>query len=201
MPAPAPSFAPPRWTDPRRLGALVGLAGAFVFVRSYASALGGPASFVVTAGVCVVILAAVLRLFWRPRWLGTFHVPRTGQLLVYVACVVGELALIRLGSLQLAARGHTDARPALIAAVVGLHFLPFGWAFGERMFSLLGAALVLLGTTGLALEIAVDVDAAPGSAVAAGWVMAVLVLAYAWGSFARPAVRPDAPATADRPGS
>jgi hypothetical protein len=201
MAAPDPSFAPPRWTDPRRLGALVGLAGAFVFVRASASALGGPASLVVTAGVCVVILAAVLRLFWRPRWLGTFHAPRTGQLLVYVACVVGELALIRLGSLRLAADGHADARPALIAAVVGLHFLPFGWAFGERMFFLLGTALVVLGTAGLAGELAVDVDAAPTAAVSAGLVMAVLILGYAQGGFARPAVRPDAPATADRPAS
>lgn len=202
MPSPAldPSFAPPRFTDPRRIGAVVGLVGAFVFVHSYAPR-DGLLSSAVSLAAYGVILAAGLRLFWRPRWLGTFLVPRTGQILVYLACVAGELALIRLGSLRLAADGHSDARPALIAAVVGLHFIPFGWAFGERMFYRLGTALLLLGALGLVVALTSDADAAPWTAVAAGWVMAALLLAYAWGGFARPAVRPEASASADPRGS
>jgi hypothetical protein len=160
----------------------VGLAGSLVFVRSYAPAPDDLLSFLVTSGAVVVVVAALLRLFWRPRWLGSFLVPRTRQILVYLACVVGELALIRIGSLQLEADGHSDARPALIAAVVGLHFIPFAWAFGERMFYVLGTALVVLGCLGLALQL---------SGQSAGGGDAVLLLAYASGVFARPATRPD----------
>jgi len=37
----------------------------------------------------------------------------------------------------------------LIAAVVGLHFIPFAWAFNERMFFWLGGLVCGLGTIGL----------------------------------------------------
>ena len=63
----------------------------------------------------------------------------------YGACVVGELALINLGSRALTAVGHGDLRPALIAAVAGLHFIPFAWAFGERTFYWLGGLVATLG--------------------------------------------------------
>ena len=33
---------PPRFVDPRRLGTLIGLAGAWVFVFGYVDELGGP---------------------------------------------------------------------------------------------------------------------------------------------------------------
>jgi hypothetical protein len=204
-PAPAPDFAPPRFTDPRRLGAVVGLAGAFVFVSSDAPDPHGLLPFLVTFGAYAVIVAAVLRLFWRPRWLGTFQVPRTRQILVYLACVVGELALIRIGSLRLQADGHLDARPALIAAVVGLHFIPFAWAFRERMFYLLGGALVVLGIAGLGLQLTLqpsgDGNAARWAAVAAGWTMAVLLLAFGSGVFARRAPEPTARSQTDPPAS
>ncbi len=184
---PDPSFAPPRFTDPRRLGALVGLTGALVFVSAYSPSLDGHVSTLARVGAYALVAAAVLRLFAWPRWLGRFHVPRTAAVLTYLACVVGELALIRLGVLWLGDVGHLDARPALIAAAVGLHFLPFAWAFGERMFSWLGGSLLLLGTLGVAAEVAADVRAAPWAAVASGWAMALLLLAYAFGAFARPA--------------
>jgi hypothetical protein len=139
----------------------VGLAGAFVFV---------------------------LRLFAWPRWLGAVHLPRTSSLVAYLLCVMGEVALIRLGD-----AGHPDARPTLVAGVVGLHFIPFAWAFGERMFYWLGASLALLGELGLVGELGGIGRAAPWSAVTSGWVIAGLLLCYASGAFARPAVRPGAP--------
>jgi hypothetical protein len=198
---PEPSFAPPRFTDPRRLGAVVGLVGAFVFVHAYAPLLGDHASWLAAAGGYLLVAAALVRLLGRPAWLGTFVVPRPGAIATYLACVVGELGLLRLGSLWLTDAGREEARPALIAAVVGLHFIPFAWAFGERMFSWLGATLLVLGAFGLAAELVVDVRAAPWAAVASGWAMAVLLLGYASGVFARPRVRPGESSRPDERGS
>ena len=70
-------------------------------------------------------------------------------LAAYCGCVLGELALISLGSRALVAAGYSQLRPALIAAVVGLHFIPFAWAFAERMFLHLGGVVALIGVTGL----------------------------------------------------
>lgn len=61
--------------------------------------------------------------------------------------------------------------------------MPFAWAFGERMFYLLGVALILLGSIGLLVG---TEQIARASAVGSGLVMAALVLVYALGVFARP---------------
>jgi membrane protein implicated in regulation of membrane protease activity len=58
------------------------------------------------------------------------------------------------------------------------------------MLSWPGATLLALGAAGLAAELVLDVRAAPWASVASGWAMAVLLLAYASGVFARPRVRP-----------
>jgi hypothetical protein len=85
---------------------------------------------------------------------------------------------------EAAAEPAEDRSPALIAAVVGLHFLPFAWAFGERMFLVLGGAVAALGTAGLVVG-ALDVPhAAEVAAVSAGLVMLVLIVRYARGGFA-----------------
>lgn len=103
---------------------------------------------------------------------------------VYGARVAGELALISLGSRTLTVAGEGNLRPALIAAVVGLHFVPFAWALSERIFSwfvgpvsVLGALGLLLGATGVA-------EAAEASAVLAGLVMLTTITLYAQGRFA-----------------
>lgn len=180
---PPADFAPPRFADPRRLGALVGLVGAVVFVWSYGPQIPSPLPALSRALVVLLVVTALVLLFVAPRWLGRFHVPTPVAMTVYTACVVGELLLIRLGSAALDDRGLGSARPALIAAVVGLHFLPFAWAFRERMFSYLGIALTGLGLAGLGAELAgVDASAA-GAAVASGLVMAGLVAAYGAGAF------------------
>jgi hypothetical protein len=169
--------APPALADPRRTGALIGLAGAVVFVFSYGSA--GALPLVVRAGVVAVVAATLWFLFVRPRSLGPFVPPSRVGIAVYLACVAGELALIAVGTRLLESAGAGELRPALIALVVGLHFLPFSWAFHERMFALLGGLLVVLGALGLLT------GAAEALAVASGAVMALLLLAYSLGVFAR----------------
>ncbi|NQX05452.1 hypothetical protein HQQ82_11880 [Rathayibacter sp. VKM Ac-2856] len=170
---------PPRFADPRRLGAVVGLAGAVVFAFSYSPA--EPVALVARILVAATVAAALWFLFVRPRPLGPFAPPRPMRLAVYGACVVAEFALIAAGSRALEAAGRGELRPALIALVVGLHFLPFAWAFSERMFAVLGGALVVLGGLGLLVG---SGAAAVLAAVASGVVMALLLLAYALGAFA-----------------
>jgi hypothetical protein len=175
---------PPVQVDPRRWGSLIGLAGGIVFIASYSPALGSVVSTVAWVAGVALVLAALYSHYVRPVPLGPLERPRPLALAVYLGCVVGEVALIAAGSNALAAAGRSELRPALIAAVVGLHFLPFAWAFGERMFLVLGGAVAALGVTGLAVGALGVPHAAEVAAVLAGLVMLVLVVRYARGGFA-----------------
>ncbi len=177
---------PPPWLDPRRWGSLIGVAGGIVFIGSYSPAVG--AAVAVVAWVIGAALA-LTALFWhyvRPMALGHLDRPRPIALAIYGACVVGELALIAIGSRLLTAAGHSEVRPALIAAVVGLHFIPFAWAFGERMFFWLGGALTVQGSMGLVAGLSGVRHAAEVVAVAAGLTMLAIIAAYARGAFRPP---------------
>jgi len=169
---------PSRFADPRRIGAVVGLVGAVTFVFSYAGGLHAAAAVTVQVLVVALVVATLGMLFVSPRGLGRFVPPTRVAIGVYLSCVVGELALIRIGTDALIHTGRDELRPALIVLVVGLHFLPFAWALHEHMFSWLGAMLVVLGAVGL-------LAAAELVAVIAGLAMSVVLLAYASGFFAR----------------
>ncbi|KQQ06008.1 MULTISPECIES: hypothetical protein [unclassified Rathayibacter] len=180
-PDPRTGSTPPPLADPRRFGAVIGLVGAAVFVFSYTPGFTDPLSISVRVVTIAAIGAALWLLFARPRFLGPFVPPPRSRIIVYVCCVVAEFALIAIGTGLLESAGRSDLRPALIAAVVGLHFLPFAWAFAERMFVVLGCALVALGGAGLLLA---SGSAARGAAVTSGVVMAVILVAYGAGAFA-----------------
>lgn len=185
---------PPLLADPRRWGGLVGLAGGLVFVGSYSPALGPVVSTAAWGAGGALVLVALVAHYVRPVALGPLAHPRPLGLAVYGACVVTEVALIAAGSSALAAAGRSELQPALIATVVGLHFIPFAWAFGERMFVRLGAAVAALGATGLLVGGPADVPrAAEAAAVLAGLVMLALSALYARGRFAPPAVPRPAP--------
>ena len=97
-------ITPPRFTDPRRVGALAGLIGACVFVFSYADGFGEPLTHVAKIPIVVVVLGTLWFLFIRPQWLGEFISPKPWAIGVYLLCVVGELGLIRVGTEWLMAR-------------------------------------------------------------------------------------------------
>lgn len=175
---------PPVLLDPRRWGGMVGLIGGVVFVLSYSAPLGTVVSSFTRVACIALALTAIVLLFVRPAALGPLARPRPIAVLVYLACVVGEVVLIGIGSRMLTDAGAAELRPALIAAVVGLHFLPFAWAFGERMFTLLGAIVAVLGAAGLVGGALGAISAAEVSAVAAGLAMLVVLIHYARGRFA-----------------
>lgn len=180
-PGVARAAQPPRFADPRRAGALIGLVGSCVFTFSYSVDF----SDFLSAGARILVVAAVCAALWFlyaiPRYLGPFLPPRSAHIAVYVACVVAEFALIAAGSAVLEASGAPGLRPALIVLVVGLHFLPFAWAFKERMFYLLGGLLVAIGAGGLLLGTEASASTA---GVSAGVVMSLVLLAYSAGAFA-----------------
>ncbi len=182
---------PPVLVDPRRWGSLIGLAGGMVFVVGYSPVLGQAISIITGAAALTLLLAALFFHYVRPVALGPLTHPGPVRIATYVACVFGELALINIGSRVLAQAGHIDLRPALIAAVVGVHFLPFAWAFRERMFWWLGSLVALCGTIGLILGGLGTAHAAEAMAVTAGLIMLTLITLYARGRFAPRA--PDAP--------
>lgn len=175
---------PPVWVDPRRWGSLIGLVGGVVFIASYSPALGHAISIISGVAGLGLFGAALFAHYIRPVALGPLSRPGAARIAIYVACVLGELALINLGSQALMHAGHTDLRPALIAAVVGVHFLPFAWAFEERMFLWLGGFVATCGTLGLIAGGMGVAHAADSMAVIAGLVMLVLINLYARGRFA-----------------
>lgn len=125
---------PPLLVDPRRWGGLIGLVGGMTFIGSYSSVLGAVAAGLAwTAGLVLAVLALFAH-YVRPVSLGSLARPHPLALVIYGGCVVGEVALIAAGTRALTASGHGGLRPGLIAAVVGLHFIPFASAFREPMF-------------------------------------------------------------------
>lgn len=175
---------PPPWIDPRRWGSLIGLLGGMVFIAGYSPPLGSATEITAWMIGLGLVGAALFTHYVRPVVLGVLARPSPAALAVYAACVVGELALINIGSRALAATSHSDLRPALIAAVVGLHFIPFAWAFGERMFIWLGTLVATIGTTGMLIGYLGINHAADAAAVTAGLTMHILILLYAQGRFA-----------------
>jgi len=177
---------PPALVDPRRWGGVIGLLGGMWFVGSYSAPLGRLASTLAWVTGSVLTAVALFALYLRRVPLGELVRPRRLALATYCGCVVGELVLIAAGSRLLAAWERSELRPALIVAVVGLHFLPFAWAFQERMFLHLGACLTLLGAVGLLAGALGVPRAADALAVVAGLTMLTVVTLYAVGRF-RPA--------------
>lgn len=166
------------FVDPRRWGALIGVVGGLVFIFSYAPPLAAAVSIAAKIAGIGLALMALFDLYVRPTSLGSFREPTRAARLVYGCCVAGELAAIAVGSRLLASLGHADLRPALIAGVVGVHFLPFAWAFGERRFYRLGMALLVLGCIGLVAGYAGIAHAAEAAAVLSGLVMLALIVLH-----------------------
>ena len=175
---------PPVLVDPRRWVALIGVVGGLVFIFSYAPPLGAAMSISAQITGIGLALTVLFGHYIRPTSLGSLREPSRTALLLYVCCVAGELAAIAAGSRLLTSLGHANLRPALIAGVVGVHFLPFAWAFGERIFSRLGLTLLVLASVGLFAGYAGITHAAEASAVLSGLVMLALVSLHAQGRFA-----------------
>jgi hypothetical protein len=160
-----------RMADARVWGPIIGAVGASVFVQSNRGQLPQTAS----AAAVVVWMALLAGFVWavfltprrfpRPRPL-----PRSAGL-VYLASVIGMIAMIQVGRSMLQSSDNADVVPAVIVLAVGLHFLPFARAFRTPMFARLGLVMTAFGATGLVLGLAWTPTAVAVLAVITGLVM------------------------------
>lgn len=164
-------------SHPYRLGSIIGLIGATVFVLVNRAALPGAWSTVALA-IYVVALAFYVWAVWlRPASaLPTVGTPRPRAGLVYLASVAGMLLLFFLGRLALVQTDREALMPALVALGVGLHFVPFAAAFRAPVFRILGWLLAGIGLVGLVVGwLETEAAAAATAAVTAGLVMLVVM--------------------------
>lgn len=162
---------------PYRLGSLIGLIGATVFVLVNRGALPAPWPLVALLA-SVAALAFYLWAVWlRPASaLPPGEQPRPRAGLVYLASVSGMLMVFFVGRLLLARAGQEELMPALVALGVGLHFVPFAAAFRAPVFSTLGWLLAGIGLVGIVAGwLGAGAVAAAGAAVAAGVTMLVVM--------------------------
>ncbi len=164
-----------RMADPRCWGPVIGAVGATVFVHANRGQLTDTASTGALALWTGALAAFVWAVFLFPR-----RFPPPGPLprsagWVYLASVIGMIALIQAGRFVLQAGDRDELAPAVIVLAVGLHFLPFARAFRAPVFARLGVVMAALGGTGLVLGLAWTATAAPAAAVVTGLVMLVVM--------------------------
>lgn len=153
-----------------RLGSLIGvIAGAtFIFVNAGQTTAAAPVRL---AGLILFIGALQWGVLRAPESVAPEPSPSARR--TYLLCVAAEIVAIPLGA---AIINQVFERPELtvlwVVAVVGMHFLPFANAFGEPVFRVLGATLVLLAAIGAVVSVASGSDSAPAwFAVGAGFVL------------------------------
>lgn len=128
-----------------RIAAMIGAVFGLVFVLVNAGAAGAPWGLLLRVLGVVLFVAVVVRLVRAPD---VPVRPRGSALRVYWACVAAEVLAIVVGTRLLAGQGLGEYGVAWVAAVVGLHFLPFARAFRLPSFRWLGLGLVALGALG-----------------------------------------------------
>lgn len=165
--------------DPRRLGAVVGIAGGLVFVLANGEGIDGGILVVARALALGLAAWALARLFLVRRALGAPLPLRRGAAIVYLGAVAGMIALIALGRGVLASWDAAGAAPSWIAVCVGLHLLPFAWAFRMRMLTTLGIAVAATGTVGVAAGLIAGGPWGHVGAIVAGLVQLSVVAVWA----------------------
>ena len=158
-------------------GGLIGVIGGGAFL--FGGIAGLPAEHQGTLrGVAISLISFTLVVvLLRRRVLPAVQAPARGALRVYGIAVVAMLALFPVTRLVALALDAPTAQIALVAAVVGGHFLPFARAFQAPVFWWIGGAMAVLGLAGAALAALGDPVAGPAGAAEAGAAMLVIVAA------------------------
>lgn len=186
-PAPQDAHSRPRGPHPYRLGSLVGAIGGTVFVLANRDLLTTPLPLVALVAWGLALVAYGYAVWWRPAHAlpapGTPS-PRAGP--VYLLAVAAMVGAIWLGLWLLDRVGRGELGPALIAACVGLHFIPFARAFAAPVFGQLGWLLGLIGLGGLLIGWLLRPEAAAaGAGLAAVLSGLALLVTMAVGAFPR----------------
>lgn len=174
---------------PARLGATVPIVGGIVFVTSYATELGEAWRWPLTIAIVVLALIALYFLWVRPSNLGPMTPPPNASFakeqarmgITYTVSVVAMIVGISLLTQLAEANGMGHLRPSIIAALVGLHFFPFAWAFRVRMIAGLAVVVSALGIIGVVGGIVAGAPWAAVFAVIAGFAQVTVVALWAAG--------------------
>lgn len=132
---------------------LVGGIFGLVFVLVNAGDLPGP--FDLAVRVCgIALFIGVVALLYRSR--GGTPMPEGGPRAwkVYRIAVAAEVIALFGGTNLLSRTGHGDLSLPWVVIVVGVHFIPLGWAFAAHFFHVLGGILTGLGVLGGILALA-----------------------------------------------
>lgn len=156
---------------------LVGACFGLVFVLVNTSAVPTPWSWVLRALGLAGAVVVLLRL--RSPTRASVLEPRTSAIRVYWTSVLVEAVALVAGTRLLAASGHGQYGVAWVAFVVGVHFLPFAWAFRLPAFLPLGVALMILAAAGAALGLLGAGEAWVAAVAGVGAGLALLVFAAA----------------------
>lgn len=166
--------------DPRRVGATIPVIGGVVFVATNLEVIFGPWRWVLLSLVLALAAVTLWGLHVRRAPLGRPERLGTGSWFAYLASVAFMLVGINLGSQWAASTGHDALRPAIIATFVGLHFLPFAWAFKVPMIALLGVVVAVIGGLGVLLGLTVDPSAAAWMTILAGFAQIAVIAQWVW---------------------
>ncbi|MEW1965506.1 hypothetical protein AAG742_10990 [Micrococcus sp. 2A] len=160
-------------------GGLIGVVGGAAFL--FAGIAGLPPTWQGTLrGLAFSLLGvALVAVLVRRRVLAALPPPAPGAMRVYGAAVVVMLLLFPVTALLARAVDAPTAQIALVAAVVGGHFLPFARAFGAPVFRWIGGSMLALGLIGALLASLGTPAAGPAGAAAAGAAMLLIVAGQA----------------------
>lgn len=160
-------------------GGLIGVVGGAAFLL--AGLAGLPAGWQEPLRRLAVVLVGftLVGVLFRRRILPALPPPTPGALRVYGVAVVVMLLLFPVTRLLARAVDAPTAQIALVAAVVGGHFLPFARAFGAPVFRWIGGSMLALGLSGALVAMLGVPAAGPAGAAAAGAAMLLVVVGQA----------------------
>lgn len=163
-------------------GGLIGAIGGAAFVFSGIAALESEHTRIL-APLAVVLVAYTFASVLLPRrTLPALPEPQPWAKRVYQVSVIVMLALLPVTWLASRALGAPSAQIALVAAVVGAHFLPFASAFKSPVFTWIGGSMLLLGIAGAVLAATGTPAGGPACATAAGAAMLAIIAGQATAS-------------------
>ncbi|WP_223246369.1 hypothetical protein [Micrococcus luteus] len=158
-------------------GGLIGVIGGGAFLFGGIAGLPAEHQGMLRGSAIALIGFTLVVVLLRRRVLPAVQAPARGALRVYGIAVVAMLALFPVTRLVALALDAPTAQIALVAAVVGGHFLPFARAFRAPVFWWIGGAMAVLGLAGAAFAALGMPSAGPAGAAAAGAAMLVIVAA------------------------
>ncbi|SNY49009.1 hypothetical protein [Paractinoplanes atraurantiacus] len=164
-------------TGSRRRAGLTGLyLGLFATVWFSVPAAGGVLRVLLIVGSVAALLTAGWGLTLLLRAGRGSSEPRDRRAdRRYLLIVLAEFAAAGVGALLLSLAGQAAYTPALVSAVVGLHFFPLVPVLGDPRLRVLGAAVCAVALLALVLGMATSI--APGLIAGVGTGLALLAYA------------------------